>query len=915
MIRRYASLIMSMICLIYGYMVEAQTVKGRIIDVNGHGLPGIQVSLKNTDHEAITNGSGIFRITNVKKGSYILQINDDDYDAISQTIEYKGSDLSIPDITVKHSASHNSKSDITVVDGDDLQQIAEDDDASFSSILTANRDAFDEAVAFNLSPGRFRARGYNNEDVYLYLNGMPVNDLDDGRVLFNSWGGLNDVMRSQTNVLTLRPSDFAFGGIGGSAMIDLRASVQRVQTKAVYTLSNRSYTHRLMLTHSTGLMKNGWGISTSLSRRWANSGYVAGTHYDSYSYFLSIDRKLNENHSLNLVFLGAPLRRGKASAETQEAYDIGGGNFYNPNWGYQAGEVRNSREDRINQPIAMLRHDAKITSKTKLTTTIGYQFGTYGNTRLDWYNAGNPAKDYYKNLPSYQLTQTGRDSVTAYFAESEANRQLDWNLFYEINKNRLETVKNANNSGESVTGNLSSYVLQEQRFDNTKLSFNSYFNSYLNQNISLVGGINYLKEKNHNFVILDDLLGGDFFLDVDDFAQDDFGPNSDKIQNDLNRINRLVKVGDQYDYDYTINTSQANIWGQSTITGDRIDVFLAGNVGNHSFYREGYTKNGKFPDNSFGTSAKNSFLVYGAKGGVTYKIDGRNYLYGVAGYRTRAPFSRFAYESPRTRDFVVDGLTTEKIWSAEAGYVFKYSGLQGRITGYVTDFKDQIDNATFFEETSNSFVSFTQTGIDKRHAGIEFGANAKLSPRWSIDAAVALGQYYYTSRPLATITRDLDGSLVGERNEVVYIKNYFVPGSPQRASSLGLNYNSPNFWFANLNFNYYAKNFLDPNPLRRMSSFLGQVSEENDPVLFHTIIDEEELPAQYTIDLFAGKSWRLNSKYFLAVNLSVGNILDNKEFRTGGFEQARFSGDIADFPSKYYYSYGRNFSLNFNLRM
>ena len=914
MIRRLKPIIISFICVFNIILTNAQTIKGKIVDGTGSGIAGVSLILKDTDYHTQTNASGIFRLFDLAPGKYELLSDDPDFKNVNYTFDYLGGDLQLSDIVTTPTTVSKSNSEIAIINGDDLQQITEDDDASFSSILTASRDPFDEAAAYNLSAGRFRARGYNNEDTHLYLNGMPVNDLDDGRVLFNSWGGLNDVMRSQTNILTLRNSDFAFGGIGGSSFIDLRASVQRVQTKAVYSLSNRSYQHRVMLTHSTGMKENGWAISASASRRWAQSGYIDGTHYDSYSYFLSVDRKLGKNQTLNAVFLGAPLRRGKSSAFTQEVYDLGGSNFYNPNWGFQNGEIRNSREDRIHQPIAMLRHDIEVGTKTKITTTLGYQFGKYGNTRLDWYKAANPAKDYYGNLPSEQVTPEAMDAVTAYFKESEANRQLNWDLFYEANRNRVETIPNANNSGQPFTGHLSSFVLQEQRFDNTKLSFNSYFNSYLNTDLTLTGGINYLKEKNHNFVVLDDLLGGEFYVNVDEFAETDYGASSDKVQNDLNNINQILKKGDIYDYNYNINTNQANAWAQLSKYGDKFDLFISGNLGDHSFYREGFNKNGKFPDNSFGKSDTYDYFIYGLKGGITYKIDGRNYLYGVAGYRTRAPFSRFAYLSPRTRDYTVDGLTTEKILSTEAGYVFKYTRFKGRITGFVTDFKDQIDNSSFYEDSNNSFVNFVLTGINKRHAGMEIGATATMSPRISFEAALALGQYYYTSRPKATITKDLDGTILGERNETVYIKNFFVPGSPQQAGSFGINYNSPHYWFANLNINYYAKNYIDINPVRRMASLIGNINPTENYELFHDVIDQEVLPSQYTLDLFAGKSWKPSRKYYIAANLSVGNILNNKTFKTGGYEQSRFDlQDVNRFPSKYYYAYGRNYSFNISV--
>src|SRR5690606_16815507 len=133
------------------------------------------------------------------------------------------------DILTEKATGAEVTRDIATVSIDDLELIEDAQAGNISSILSANNDAFVEAAAYNLSNGRFRMKGYFNQETEVYLNGMPVQDLDDGRIVWNSWGGLNDVVRVQSVNLNLRDAPYAFGGIGGSSLIDLRASVQRVQ--------------------------------------------------------------------------------------------------------------------------------------------------------------------------------------------------------------------------------------------------------------------------------------------------------------------------------------------------------------------------------------------------------------------------------------------------------------------------------------------------------------------------------------------------------------------------------------------------------------------------------------------------------------------------------------------------------------
>lgn len=903
--------------------LSAQIITGRLKTDGAPPDAGLMVVLRETEYKAITNANGIFRIYNVPAGRYTMISGTPDRYLKPLEFEYDGQILDLGNIEVSPTTNILIKtaSEIAIVSIDDLEQIEEDESLNFSGLLTASRDPFDEAVAFNLSAGRFRARGYNLEDTELYLNGMPVNNLIDGRIFWNTWGGLNDVMRSQINSLNLRNNEFAFGGLGGASFIDLRAQEQRVQTKGVYTLSNRTYQHRLMLTHSSGLLKNGWAYTFSFSKRWGSSGYIEGTHFDAYSYFMSLDKRLNDRHSLNFVFLGAPLRRGRSGGSFQEMYDIAGSNFYNPNWGFQNGQVRNSREDRIHQPIAMLRYDWAISNTTKLTTVAGIQFGKSGTTRLDWYLAPDPRPDYYRKLPSFMQNEHTRDLVFQELSKNQAARQLNFDAFFQVNRNNFITLENVDGvPGQNVSGNLSAYVIEEQRTDNNKFSIHSFLNTAIGKNNFFTGGVMLQSEITNNFKVLDDLLGGDFYVNVERFAILDFPSDAIELQNDIDHPNRIIRKGDIFGYNFDIISNNAQIFGQIAGYAKRMDYFISSKLEYTSFYREGYMRNGRFPQNSAGKSTVNEFFTGQIKAGLTFKMDGRNYLYGVALYGSRAPFARWAYISPRFRPDVVTGLQKEELKSVEAGYVFRFPWINGRFTAFYTEVNNTIRNNSFYHDELRTFVNYVINDVDRRHAGVEMGAKVKLHPNWGLKLAGTVGQHIFTSRPLATITQDNSAKVLAE-GRVVYIKNFYVPGTPQSAGTIGLNYNSPHFWFVNLNANFFAKNYMDFNPDRRTKVGVDLVNKNENPELWNSIIAQEELPSNYTIDVFFGKSWRVrlsNKNYFINLNVSVSNLLNNTQFITGGFEQFRFDyveKDVNKFPPRYFYGFGRNYSINLSVRI
>src|SRR5690606_26308448 len=99
------------------------------------------------------------------------------------------------------------------------------------------------------------------------------------------------------------------------------------------------------------------------------------------------------------------------------------------------------------------------------------------------------------------------------------------------------------------------------------------------------------------------------------------------------------------------------------------------------------------------------------------------------------------------------------------------------------------------------------TGVDQVHRGVEIGAEANLTSTWVLTAVYAGGQYTYDSRPTATVTRN-NSEEVFASDRTIYWKGYRVGGMPQSAASLGLRYNSPKFWFAGFNGNWFGNIYL-----------------------------------------------------------------------------------------------------------
>jgi hypothetical protein len=324
-------------------------------------------------------------------------------------------------------------------------------------------------------------------------------------------------------------------------------------------------------------------------------------------------------------------------------------------------------------------------------------------------------------------------------------------------------------------------------------------------------------------------------------------------------------------------------------------------------------QNGKFPDNSLGDSEKQQFTNYGAKAGITYKIDGRNFISANGQYETRAPFVRYAYVSPRTRDYTVNNLTSEQILSGDINYRFRASWMKLRLSLYYSKFQDQIWSRSFYHEDLRTFVNYQMTGVDKVHAGMELGAEINLTSELTATVVYGRGQFIYDSRPLVTITADNNAEVLAE-DRVVYLEDYYVGGMPQTVGSVGLKYFASQYWWLGINVNYFDDIYLDINPERRTAEAIEGFAQDDYRVA--AALDQEELKEGFTLDLFAGKSWRLKGNKYLGLSLNVSNLLNDRDLAVGGFEQLRYDPDSPDrFPPKYIYLYGTQYFLNINFRM
>ena len=841
---------------------NAQTrLVGRLISVEQQAIEGATVTLANQGITTNTNAEGKFSLT------YLEPIDEEviieAYGYISdilliQLVENQLTDLG--DITLQTDLLAEMKEEVVL----NLAEMDLNDDEgksqSMSSASSASQDVFNATISYAWSNARYRGRGYEQIYEQNYIEGLSFNSAERGQFNFSAMGGLNDATRYKEVVEGIEANNFTFGSLGLSTNYLQSATNYAQGWKVGVAGTNRNYKGAARATYSSGLMENGWAFTAQLA--WRYSPYLdikgqigEGISYNSFGYFLTAEKQWGKDKRLSLITFGAPTRRGQSSALTQETFDLTnqynktswGHNNYNPYWGYQDGKVRNSRVVESYDPTVIASFDWKIDEENHLKAAAGYHYSFYSNSALTFYNAPDPRPDYYRNLPSFLYD--GQIDKDGYFIEEDLNgkgmgnggyhndtyvgpsinmdtystlvdlwtsrddnaTQINWDALYAANY-----ANNANNPAGSAR-----YIVERRHNDIQEGMINLNYRNTAVDHLTITAGLEAKGSQGIHYKTVDDLLGGNQWIDVDPFAERDIKELATNIgltqadianvkQNDLRNPDAAVTTDGRFGYDYRINMINAKIWAQNEWKWNAVDLYYALQFSYSSIQRTTDMLNGRAwylarlnPDNATYYLASNAdavlagevltkrlngythnFIDPAFKLGATYKIDGRNQLKINAMAETKAPLGRDAYISPRVHDRAVENIyrhdlasafakaygtswlqeyfgASQKIAGGDLTYAFNYPLVRGRVTGFFTQFWNGTELNGYYDDEARTFVNQSLTGINRRHMGVEAAAAVKLGLYFTLTGVVSIGDYRYTKNAMA-ITSAENGMALAE---------------------------------------------------------------------------------------------------------------------------------------------------------
>ncbi len=859
------SLLFTVMVLLIAVTSFAQgVIQGVVKDANtDETLIGATVVVEGTTFGVTTNLDGSFLLV-APAGDLKLNITYVGYE--SQTIDItvkdgstynignillKSSAIGLDEVNVMASVAVDRKTPVAVSTLDAQTIENQLGSQEFPEVMKNTPNVYATKSGGGFGDARINIRGFDQRNVAVMINGIPVNDMENGWVYWSNWAGLGDATRTIQIQRGLGASKLAINSVGGT--INIITKTSDMNKGGSFQVGATDYgRYKTMLSLSTGKLKTGTAI-TFVGSRTVGKGYIDATFVDAWSYFLSVSQDIGKNHQLVFTAIGAPQQHGQRDGYymLDSAKFNKYGSKYNQNWGYRGGEELNIRKNFYHKPQMALNWYWTINEKAFLATSAYYSFGNGGGS-------GPLGYGQYKYEPP----------KTSY-------GQYDWDQMSDINAANVDTadaikqgafsVKN----GDTTFQHRSQHIIRNSMNNHKWMGLLSTLNYDLSDMLTLTAGVDARYYKGEHYREVRDLVGGDYWSDSK------FG---------------AAHVGDKIAYWNDGIVTYGGLFAQLEMTLGNFNAFAAATVSNTWTKRIDYRS--YLPEDDEAVSEGLSNLGYDFKIGANLNISERSNIFVNGGYYSRVPFFRFMFLN--YKNDVNPDLTNEKITSFELGYAYNASKLKIRANGYYSIWND-ISMLTGFKADDGSYVNAFMSSLKEVHMGVELEADY-VATRWlRFGGMVNLGNWKYADDAYAILYDDQTHDPIGEGT--IYTKDLYVGNQPQ--SSLGFNGTFRIAKTIDLGFNYlyYMGLYAQFKPENR--------KDEN------VRAQAYQLPNYGMLDMRLGWRFKLAGldSYF---NWNVYNVTDNISLVEAEDKFDKASGEYVF--KKGFWSWGRNMNFSLKVR-
>lgn len=751
------------------------TLSGKVVEAETNiPIPGVNIGIQGTTQGTVTDFDGNFSLeSDTAEGVLVLSYvgfatQEIPFSGTTDfgTISLEPSALGLDEVIVtSYSLAIDRKTPVAVSTIKAETILTELGSQEFPEILKTTPGVYAHKGGGGFGDSEIRLRGFNSENIAVMINGIPVNDMENGRVYWSNWAGLSDVTRSMQVQRGLGASKVAVPSIGGTINI-VTKTTDAEEGGNVFFQVGADNRQKVGATLSTGLMDNGWAATVSASKT-TGDGFVDGTEFEAYSYFLNIAKQLGENHELSFTVFGAPQYHG----QRQTRHEISTyrrserGIRFNSDWGYLNGEVEHVEDNFYHKPQASLNHYWKVSDKTSLSTALYASVGTGGGGGYD-----NLGVNKFSVDSEYRIGELGPLDLDRIVAENEARGALGSESWLRASRNNHEWY-----------GLLSTLSTE------------------INDDFDFMGGLDLRYYNGEHYTELINLLGGQYVLNT---ANE-------------NNPTHMAQVGDKIDYYDEGFVNWLGGFAQVEYSKNDLSAFVSTALSNTGYKRLDYFN--YLESDPLRETEYQNFVGYSVKGGANYNLDNNHNIFANIGYFEKAP--GFDAVFLNFRNDINSEAVNQKIFSAEIGYGYRSSNFRANLNVYRTQWNDRTMTMSFQNpDETTGYANIL--GINALHQGVELDMNYRPVENLTLTGMASIGDWRWMNNVTGVDIFDESQELITTID--LYIEDLKVGGSAQTTFALGADWDVTDGTSVRLDWNYYDNLFADFDPNNKSSEEIIQ---------------------------------------------------------------------------------------------
>lgn len=859
-------------------------VKGQVVDADSNEpLIGATVTVVESTQGTVTDIDGNFSLSAAANSTLLIKYLG--YKEIKKKVPQSGKigvvmlepdAVALSDVIITSSIAVARKTPVAVSTIDPVFIEEKLGTQEFPEILKSTPGVYATKEGGGYGDSRINIRGFASANIAVMVNGVPVNDMEWGGLYWSNWTGLTDVTRFKQVQRGLGASKISVPSVGGSINIVTKSTDAEKGGSIFYGMGNDGY-NKTSFSVSSGMNEKGWAFTMLGSKTWGD-GYIQGTSFDAYAWFINISKRINDNHSISFTGTGSPQSHNKrydkltiAEWKKQKKVGHGAGYRYNATYGFDAnGKERvGTNYNYYHKPQFSINHIWDIDVKSSLSTALymsigsGYGYRGVGSNYSALYGATNgvPNTTYRKADGTFDYTGLMQDN-----ADSE-------------NGSLAAVAKNMNN--HTWYGLLSTY--------------NREINGYLN----FQGGLDLRYYKGVHKAKIDDLMGGEYVID----------PDRSKVPykaDDVAWQNERLYIGDVVYRDYDSFIGQYGTFAQLEYSKDALSAFVSGNVNINTNLR----KDRFYYDNE--ESKKKNKVGYGAKGGVNYNLTAKHNVFGNVGFFSRTPFfSKGIFLESNTSNNLNDKSKNEKVFSFELGYGYTSKNFTANLNLYRTSWLDK--SLVKSDNSAQESPYLNISGADALHQGVELEFVYKPIKAMQITGMFSFGDWTWTNKNASGYWYNKSGQAIDKNQNVVEagspehalfaldMDGIKVGNSAQTTAALGVSYEVMKGLRIGMDGNFFGRNYADYDLDTAARFATGTLKVEN----------PWRIPSAYTFD--ARISYRFKIGGLNSTWIANCNNLFNERYITDARDNGAKTGGHGWEDATVFYGFGRTWSTSLKI--